>query len=636
MKNLTFLLLITISSYSFSQHILEHKYDVSQYILDLEINNYNTLISGNVTINAKVTATSLDTFVVDLIDTIVVNQSYMVVDSILVDGIINSFQHHDDLVFVPIIAPYIQNEEFSVQIYYHGSGEALTQTNYNGIGKSTYAGITHTYSFSEPTWSKVWWPCKQVLDDKADSITFYITTDSLNLAGTNGILKTTEYLPNSKVKYKWITNYPTDFYLVSFVVGPMTEYNTYAQLPNTQDSVLLQNYLFPNAAEYPNHLNAIEKTKQLIYLFSELIGEYPFKDEKYGYCVVGLALGAMEHQTMCTIGYDAMDTTANNYYTYYFWYVAHELGHQWFGDYVTCSEWNYIWLNEGFASYMEYIAIQNLESQANADFWIQNAHNEVKSLPGGSVFVPDSLATDENHILDYRLSYKKGASILHTLRYEINNDSLFYDVLQNYLSTYAYSVASADDFKQITEVVTSIDFTDFFSQWYYGQGYPTFDISWNQENDTLTIESNQTTSSSATTLFKTHFDLKINYTLGDTTLRLYQETNNDIFKIYCPNPVSSIEFDPEFWLIENHNITTTGEIMVVNINDNFNIYPNPTTGIITIDIKNLEIIDVINSEGKLVYRGKETEIDLSSQPNGIYIVKVTTDKETITRKLIKQ
>ena len=635
MKKLTLLFLLTIPTILFSQHILEYKYDVSQYILDLQINNSNFYIKGNVTINAKVSATSLDTFVVDLIDTVRPYQTYMVVDSILVDGVLNSFQHHDDFVFVPIGSPYSQNDIFSVQVFYHGLGKSSQLTNYNGISKSNYAGVIHTYTYSEPQWSKVWWPCKQVLNDKADSTTFFITTDSNNVAGTNGILENTEYLPNGKVKYEWRTNYPIDFYLISFVVGPMTVSSTYAKLPNTSDSVFLQNFLFPNAAEYSTHLIAIEKTKKLMYLFSELIGEYPFKNEKYGYCVIGSRYGAMEHQTMTTIGYLAMDTTANKIGKYYFWYVAHELAHQWFGDYVTCSEWNYLWLNEGFASYMEYVAIQNLESQENATYWIQDAHNSVKSKPGGSMHTPDSLASDATSLFDYRLHYKKGASILHTLRYEINNDSLFFAVLKNYLSTYAYSVASTTDFKNIAEATTSIDFTDFFKQWYYGEGYPTFNISWSHDNDTLTIISNQTTSSVATTLFKTHFDLKIHSTSSDTIIRLFQGSNNDVFKVYYPNLVTQVEFDPEYWLIADHNFIPTGIKFITNDLD-LNIFPNPTLGISTIDVKGFKSVEIVNAEGKIVFKGADPMVNISSQPKGIYFVTITTDTQTVTRKIIKQ
>ncbi len=642
---LTVSFLILFAQFVFSQNILENKYDVKQYILDLQISNSSTVISGNVIINANVTSTSLDTFVVDLIDTIVVGQTYMVVDSVFINGVSNTFQHHNDLIFIPMATAIPQNQTFSAQIYYHGNGTANSQTNYNGISKYNYTGKIHTFTFSEPTWSKVWWPCKQDLKDKADSVTFYITTNATNKSGSNGILKSTESLPGGKVKYKWVSKYPTDFYLISFTVGPLTEYITYAPLPGGTDSVLLQNLLFPSSSYYQTHLKAINKTKQLLYLFSELIGTYPFKDEKYGYCVVGSQLGAMEHQTMCTIGYQAMDTTSTMYgvNTYYVWYVAHELGHQWFGNYVTCSKWNYIWLSEGFASYMEYVALQNLESQTKADYWIQEAHNEIILVPGGSVYVPDSLVADENNVFDYILEYKKGPSILHIMRYEINNDSLFFAVLKNYLSTYAYSVASADDFKQIAESTTGINFSDYFNQWYYGEGYPIFNVNWNQNNDTLTITSNQTTSTAITTLFKTHFDLKINYVTGDTIIRLFQGSNNETYKIYFPEPVTSIEFDPHFWLLQSNSITTG--IEKNNIFSSFEVFPNPAKDKITIKLKqgiklNNTIISIFDIQGQLLLQQaiklEKTEININGLTNGVYILKLNSNDKTEVTKFVKE
>lgn len=636
------ILFILLNQFVFSQNILEDKYDVKQYILDLQISNTSTVISGNVIINASVVATSLDTFVVDLIDTIVTNQTYMIVDSVFVNGVSNLFQHHDELVFIPLITAIPQNQQFSVQIYYHGNGTANIQTNSCGISKYTYTGIAHTYTFSQTNWSKVWWPCKQDLKDKADSVTFYITTDSTNKSGSNGILKSTESLSNGKVKYKWETKYPIDFYLISFTVGPLSEYITYAPLSGGLDSVLLQNLLFPGSSYYQTHLKAIDKTKQLLYLYSELLGTYPFKDEKYGYSVVGGPLRAMEHQSMCTISYQALDSTALYYGQSFWFFTAHELAHQWFGDYVTCASWNYIWLNEGFTSYMEYVALQNLESQTKADYWIQNAHTKVVALPGGSVYIPDSLVSNEINIFDYRLQYKKGSSILHIMRYEINNDSIFFVVLRNFLSTYAYSVATADDFKQVAESTTGINFSDYFNQWYYGEGYPIFNLNWNQNNDTLTVISNQTTSTTITPLFRTHFDLKINYATGDTLIRLFQGTNNETYKIYFPEPVTSIKFDPNFWLLQNNSITTG--IDKNNNSVSFNIMPNPAENIINvitndeIDFQNT-IIGIYNIHGQLLIQQQMLQnnfkIDISKLEKGVYIVKLNNNKNFAVSRFVK-
>ncbi len=626
----------------FSQSNLENKYDVKQYILNLQISNTSTILSGNVIMNAKVTATSLDTVAVELINTIT-STTYMIVDSVFINGSPASFQHIGYLVFIPLTTSFLQNQLFSLQIYYHGNAEGCAQTSGNGISLFNYTGKSHTCSFSQPTESRVWWPCKQDLQDKADSVTFYITTDSTNKSGSNGILKSIESLLNGKVKYKWEIKHPISPYLVSFVVGPMTENITYAHLPSSQDSVLLQSLLFPASSNYQTHLIAIEKTKQLIFLFSELFGTYPFQDEKYGYCVVGTPVIGMENQTLCTMGYQSLDTTSTLYYNYYFWFMtAHELGHQWFGDDVTCAGWNYAWLCDGFASYMEYVALQNLESQTKADYWIQNAHTEVISLPGGSVYVPDSLV-NINNIFDYRLIYKKGASILHTLRYEINNDSLFFEVLRNYLSTYAFSIATADDFKQVAETTTGINFTDFFNQWYYGQGYPTFDLNWNQHNDTLILTSNQTTSTATTTLFKTHFDVRINYLTGDSLIRLYQGSNDETYKIYFPYTVTSIEFDPYFWLIQQNSITTG--IIEKNNSNLFGVFPNPAKDQITIVVKHENIlkntmISIFNIEGQLLLQQQimtdVTEINISGFAKGVYIIKLSNNEKSDVSRFVKE
>jgi hypothetical protein len=331
------------------------------------------------------------------------------------------------------------------------------------------------------------------------------------------------------------------------------------------------------------------------------------------------------------------------YYSYYFWYVAHELAHQWFGDYVTCAAWNYIWLNEGFASYMEYVALQNLESQTKADYWINNAHAEVISLPGGSVYVPDSLVSSDDNILDYRLQYKKGPSVLHILRYEINNDSLFFAVLREYLATYKFSVATADDFRQIAESVTGINFTDFFNQWYYGQGYPYFDINWNQHNDTLVLTSNQTTSTSITTLFKAHFDVRIHYPAGDSLIRLYQGSNEETYRIYFPYPVTSLEFDPRSWLIQQNSLTTG---IRKNINSSlFSVFPNPANDQITIDIKHEDIlkntmVSIYNMEGQSLFqqqiRTARTEINIAGFPKGVYVIKLSNDGRSGVSRFVKE
>jgi aminopeptidase N len=257
----------------------------------------------------------------------------------------------------------------------------------------------------------------------------------------------------------------------------------------------MQNFLIPSSSYYPIHLVALEKANQLMYLYSQKYGTYPFKNEKFGNCVTGESWGGMEHQTLCTMGYLLLDTTMTDLGgIFYCWGTAHEFAHHWFGDYVTCATWRDIWLNEGMGTYVEYVAIQNLESQARADLWMNAINSYIKTSPGGSVYVPLSASSNYSRIFDSRLSYCKGASAMHMLRYEINSDTLFFAALQNYLNAFAYSNATTEDFKQSVASTTSTNFDDFFSQWIYGEGYPIFHLDWSQSNDTLTVISDQTTS----------------------------------------------------------------------------------------------------------------------------------------------
>jgi aminopeptidase N len=386
-------------------------------------------------------------------------------------------------------------------------------------------------------------------------------------------------------------------------------------------------------------------------LFSNFFGDYPFKNEKYGYCVTPNPWGAMEHQTMTTTGYEALDTTAAFIVGYYyFWYSAHELGHSWFGDNVTCATWQDIWINEGFAGYSEYLALQYLESQDRADFWMSDAHSKTLSEPGGSVYIPDEFSNDEDRIFDYRLTYKKGAAIVHMIRFELDNDSLFFQTLKNFQNQFQYNVASALDFKDVLEQTTGKNFDDFFTQWYFGEGYPIYNINWTQMNDTLLINSTQTTSTSVTPLFKMQLELKLHFAGGDTTIRINQMNNTQSFQIYFPLTVTNITADPNNWVIDQSTTIHTG------FDDNqFNVesfylyqnYPNPFNPSTTIEFDlpkssqvTLKIYNIIGEEvntllsASLLSGSYKYEWDGSNLASGVYLYRLEAEGYVETRKMV--
>ncbi len=601
--------------YEYNQ--LMDNYDVKFYKLDLEVTDSTTYISGSATVLVEVLETPFNEIVLELSD-------LMTVDSILVDEIIAVFIHQNDEIIISPASEYKVNSLVSIQIFYSGSGKNLAR--YSGIYNqySLQLNKNITYTLSEPFYSKEWFPCKQVLTDKADSVYVFITTDSILKAGSNGILTSVANLPGNKIRYEWKSFYPVAYYLISLSVADYYDYSFYTKDEGSDDSILVQNYIY-NKQEYINdNIESINKTGDLINLFSELFGPYPFASEKYGHCVVPMG-GGMEHQTMTSLG------------NFSFGLVAHELAHQWFGNNVTCGSWHDIWINEGFASYSEYLANQYLVSQENADLWMLSAHDIVFMESLGSIYVPDELMNDPARIFNNRLSYKKGAAIIHMIRHELHNDSLFFDILKEFQSYYKDSVALGLDFKNLLEEKSGIDFTDFFNQWYFGEGYPELNVSWEYDDDTLSISTFQTTSSLMTPLFNTLTEYKIIFLKGDTSIFLRQKSNYDHYKLFMPHKVKSVEVDPDNWLLMKINLQN-----IFNIDKKYTIYPNPGGDKILIhfnvpDVKyEIYITDML---GKLVDKFESTrqvyEIYVDSLPEGLYFLLITEEGKLYSSKFVK-
>ncbi len=596
-------------------------YDVTFYKLDISAERDTTYISGYVQINATSLVNYLDTFAVELI-------TVLNVDSIFIDGQkITSFVHANDEIIVPLTSAISGGNPFTAIIYYHGTPQSSGFFSGISTATSTQWNRDVTWTLSEPFNAKQWWPCKQDLNDKADSVYVFITTSNDNMAGSNGLLTDSIPLPNNKVRYEWKSTYPIAYYLISIAISQYVDYSYYVQPNNYADSILVQNYVYnhPNCLNY--YKNDINATGGMIVLFSDLFGLYPFHKEKYGHCLTEIG-GGMEHQTMTTIG------------SFNFTLVAHELGHMWFGDNVTCATWQDIWINEGFASYSEYLAYQYLKSQTDADNWMNSAHNYIMSQPGGSVYVPAQNATDVWRIFDGRLSYNKGAAIIHTIRYLINNDSIFFSAMQDFQTIFKDSTATGMDFKYLIESHSGMNFTDYFNQWYFGEGYPIYDITWQQYTDTLFITSAQSTSSSTTTLFETDVDFKLNYTGGDTLVRLHQYSNLEYFKIPFDKIVTSLDIDPNNWLINDVNSITVSNADPAP-ESYLRIFPNPANEFLQIHVnlegnKQMYIQDIAGRMLKITENNqKSILLDINDLAPGIYMLIIHTGQEIISKKFQK-
>jgi aminopeptidase N len=584
-----------------------NNYDVTFYFLDLEVNNTSIDLSGCVTVQAVLVNPETDTLVLELIDEVTV-------DSVLLDGDNLPFSHSDDFVIFALPPGYQEEDLLEMKVFYNITG-IETNRRLGIFNRETSDGKQVTYTLSEPYYAKTWFPCKQVLSDKADSVYVFLTMADTLMAGSNGLLTHVEPLGNDRKRYEWKSYYPVAYYLPSFSVANYMDYSFMASAGDG-DSVLIQNYIYNDSIYFLKNKEDIDATADIMEVFSEAMGPYPFRKEKYGHCISPLG-GGMEHQTMTTLG------------NFSFELVAHELAHQWYGDYVTCVDWQNIWINEGFASYGEYIAIERLRSEDEAVNWLVYAHDLAMSSQNSSIFVPKSELENVSRIFDYSLTYRKGASIIHMIRHEVG-DELFFNILRQFLNDYSDSVATADDFKNTAEQVSGWDFDVFFQQWFYGTGYPVLDVAWESRNDSLYIYLDQTGSDpSGTPFFNILVDFKIEYFGGDTLVQFRQENASETFVMPFQERVFRITPDPDDWLLRE--IRGVYRILP-DTSVHYHMFPNPAENIVYIEHYKIGLpfsVKIYNLNGILLReteeRGVFAEMDLSDLSAGIYNVVVSDD-----------
>lgn len=513
---------------------LLRKYDVQFWHLDLEVSHLSTQITrGRVLTRLVVTASALDTLAFEL-------HSQLTVDSVRVNGQKLAFLRRGHTIRIPLTPQPSQGTVIAAEVFYRGTPPSASGGFWGGTGifnrTSPTWGNQVTWTLTEPFYAHTWWPCKQILTDKADSVWLFLTVPAGTKAGANGLLEGVDTLPDGRLRYRWKSRYPIAYYLVAFAVAEYIDYSFYASIPGLSQPLLVQNYIYNNPQTLPTFKAEIDTTAALLREFSMVYGPYPFAAEKYGHMMAPFS-GGMEHQTMTTQGFFTFTLT------------AHELAHQWFGDYVTCASWQDIWLNEGFASYSEYIALQRLGSASDARSWLVSTHDDVVSEPCGSVWVADTLS--DGRIFDSRLSYEKGAYLLHMLRYWVENDSVFFAALRAYLASRAYGAAWASDFRTEFEQVSGLSLQTFFQQWYYGEGHPRFSVRWNSAGSDLWIEITQQASCpSKTPFFETPIPIRLQRSgAADTTIRLQQSTPTQLFYLSGVGVVTGIQVDPDYWLL---------------------------------------------------------------------------------------
>jgi aminopeptidase N len=335
--------------------------------------------------------------------------------------------------------------------------------------------------------SRFYWPCVDLPVEKATSEVFCTVPAGVTVL-SNGDLADKSDLPDGRTRWHYVLDLPHSPYLVTLVCGSFTELKDRA--PETGVDVY---YYAPKGREEDTR-RSLGRTPEMIDFFSRRIG-VPYPHRRYSQVFVhDFIFGGMENTTATTLTSEAMldqraalDHDVESL-------VSHELAHQWWGDLLTCREWPEAWLNEGFATYFEYVWREHTRGRDEADV---DLLGDLDAYLGeaGTYQRPIFCRQYEEPIdLFDRHLYEKGGRVLHMLRHELGEDN-FWRALRLYGERHARGSVETRDLARAIEDATSRNLDWFFDQWVGSPGHPELEGTWEWDADkkvgTLRLEQKQ-------------------------------------------------------------------------------------------------------------------------------------------------
>lgn len=455
MKKLLILLLIGLPAIAFAQrpssggplNELQAAMDIKYYELDLKLDPEQKTLSGEVGILFEQLTTQTH-WELDLMN------AYKI-ESIMSDNKSLPFTHENGKITIPFDGSLVENGMVKLTVKYGGLVRIAPNPPWEG-------GFTFKKSPNGNHWiglscqndgADIFMPCKDQPSDKPDSVRMSISVPIGYQAIGNGLLESVVEFENEEIIYTWVTRYPINNYSINFTIGKFANYSTtYTSVDN--NPVKVDVYLLEENADKLQTMAelSIDNLKH----HEQYFGEYPFAKEKFG--LVETPYLGMEHQTINAYGNEYRFTVTQG--KTYDWLLLHELGHEWWANKVTASDWADFWIHEGICAFSD--ALYLYTNFGWDEYWkkMSQTRNNVANQK------PIVMGREVNSVAAYHPDiYGKGAFVLHMLWQMLGDDLFFgilYDLANTTESTYLNGITT-EDFVNLVNEKSGEDYTNFFA-----------------------------------------------------------------------------------------------------------------------------------------------------------------------------
>jgi hypothetical protein len=442
-----------------AQQLHSDSIDVLHYHIQItEVNYSETSIQGHTILKIVPKQNNTSHFSLDL-------QS-LTCDSIKLNSDLLAFTHNDTILNISLINSIHITDTILLSVFYHGNPQPDPQwggfyfmNNYSFNLGVAFEDIPHNYG-------RIWFPCVDDFIDRA-IYDFSITTKTNQLAVCNGLLTDIDTIVtgiDTSLIHHWHLSDEIPTYLACMSVGPYELFEwTYEGL---ERDIPVQIYMYPgDSADVAGSFANLDTTTRI---FETLFG--PYEWQKIGYTIVPFNNGAMEHATSIAIG-NGFITGNLDWETL----ISHELFHHWFGDYITCQKAEEMWINEGWAKYSETVSTEFIYGKRAGRDYRRSHHKDAITTAHSNDGDFYAINAVPQNVTYGTTSYYKGASVVHSLR-DYMGDESFFPAVREMLEEKAFQDISSEEMRDILSDNSGMDLTDFFDNWVFKPGFPHYKL----------------------------------------------------------------------------------------------------------------------------------------------------------------